>query len=116
MEMTYDGALVMPSSYAVMQEDEMMYLEGSFSGSMLAKNLKGAYTRFKAAKRALLAGGLTLGAISKTAAMTAKSIYLCYGSAISATAYAVGGIVLGTIIAASLFAGITYLGNHKVWY
>lgn len=28
MEMTYDGALVMPSSYAVMDEEEMMYLEG----------------------------------------------------------------------------------------
>lgn len=28
MEMCYDGALVMPSSYAVMNEEEMMYLEG----------------------------------------------------------------------------------------
>ena len=29
MEMCYDGALVMPSNYAVMSEDEMMYI--SFS-------------------------------------------------------------------------------------
>lgn len=28
MEMCYDGALVMPSSYALMNEDEMMYVEG----------------------------------------------------------------------------------------
>lgn len=28
MEMCYDGALVMPSNYAVMDEDEMMYVEG----------------------------------------------------------------------------------------
>ncbi|RKJ67900.1 hypothetical protein [Roseburia sp. 1XD42-69] len=28
MEMCYDGALVMPSSYAVMSEEEMLYLEG----------------------------------------------------------------------------------------
>ncbi len=28
MDMCYDGALVMPSSYAVMDEEEMMYLEG----------------------------------------------------------------------------------------
>lgn len=28
MEMTYGGALVMPSSYAMMDEEEMMYLEG----------------------------------------------------------------------------------------
>ena len=28
MEMTYDGALVMPSSFAMMDEEEMMYVEG----------------------------------------------------------------------------------------
>ena len=28
MEMCYDGALVMPSNYAVMDEDEMIYVEG----------------------------------------------------------------------------------------
>lgn len=28
MEMCYDGALVMPSSYAMMTEDEMTYVEG----------------------------------------------------------------------------------------
>ena len=30
MEMCYDGALVMPSSYALMSEDEMTYVEGGF--------------------------------------------------------------------------------------
>lgn len=28
MEMCYEGALVMPSSYAVMSEDEMTYMDG----------------------------------------------------------------------------------------
>lgn len=28
--MTYDGALVMPSSYAVMEQEEMTYLEGGY--------------------------------------------------------------------------------------
>lgn len=28
MEICYDGALVMPSGYAVMSDDEMMYTEG----------------------------------------------------------------------------------------
>lgn len=32
MEMCYDGALVMPSNYAVMSEDEMMYVEGGKNG------------------------------------------------------------------------------------
>ena len=31
MEMTYGGALVMPSSYAMMDEEEMTYLEGGLS-------------------------------------------------------------------------------------
>lgn len=33
MEMCYDGALVMPGSYAVMSEDEMTYVEGGSSGN-----------------------------------------------------------------------------------
>lgn len=32
MEMCYDGALVMPSNYAVMSEDEMTYVEGGGIG------------------------------------------------------------------------------------
>ncbi len=31
MEMCYDGALVMPSNYAVMSEDEMMYVDGGIT-------------------------------------------------------------------------------------
>lgn len=30
MEMCYDGALVMPGSYAVMNEEEMTYVEGGY--------------------------------------------------------------------------------------
>ena len=30
MELCYEGALVMPSSYAVMNEEEMTYVEGGF--------------------------------------------------------------------------------------
>ena len=32
MDMCYDGTLVMPSSYAVMDEEEMTYIEGGLSG------------------------------------------------------------------------------------
>ena len=31
MEMCHDGALVMPSSYVVMDDEEMMYVEGGIS-------------------------------------------------------------------------------------
>lgn len=116
MDMCYDGALVMPSSYAVMDEEEMTYVEGGWSGNVFMKNIKGAYNNYTAARNALIAGGLTVKKIAKTASMSAKAIFACYGSAISGAAYVIGGIVLGTIIAASLFAGITYLGNNRVWY
>ena len=33
MEMCYDGALVMPSSYAMMEEEEMSYVEGGWIGA-----------------------------------------------------------------------------------
>lgn len=35
MEMTYDGALVMPSNFAVVEEEEMTYLDG---GVFVSKN------------------------------------------------------------------------------
>lgn len=39
MEMCYGGALVMPNSFAVMDEDEMMYVEGGMSKRDMALNL-----------------------------------------------------------------------------
>lgn len=46
MEMTYGGALVMPSSYAMMDEDEMEYLNGGGVHVMAAKI--GIYALFAA--------------------------------------------------------------------
>ena len=37
MEMCYDGALVMPSSYAVMNEEEMTYVEGGATAKVGVK-------------------------------------------------------------------------------
>lgn len=43
MEMTYDGALVMPKSFAIVDEDEMTYVEGGaeWSGARFVRNLAG---------------------------------------------------------------------------
>lgn len=38
MELCYDGALVLPSSYAVMDEEEMTYLEGGKEIANLSKS------------------------------------------------------------------------------
>ena len=37
MEMSYSGALVMPSSYAVMNEEEMTYVEGGGTATVRGK-------------------------------------------------------------------------------
>lgn len=34
MEMCYDGALIMPRNYAVMSEDEMIYVDGGIKASV----------------------------------------------------------------------------------
>ena len=47
MEMCYDGTLVMPSSYAVMNEEEMTYVEGGwdykYSKNNIAVPIKAMY-------------------------------------------------------------------------
>ena len=40
MDMCYDGTLVLPSSYAVMDEEEMSYLEGGGTAVVYGTALK----------------------------------------------------------------------------
>lgn len=55
MEMCYDGALMMPSSYAVMNEDEMTYVEGGMAWWQKTAIIIGA---------AAVAGALTAALVS----------------------------------------------------
>ena len=65
MEMTYDGALVMPSSYAVMQEDEMTYVEGGGSATVkgTAKQIRTRLTTIIGASLVGNAATTVLGAM-----------------------------------------------------
>lgn len=65
MEMTYDGALVMPSNFTLMNEEEMTYLEGG--GTFTLKMNKAAVKYI-----AQVAG--TVAIASVTAAMGATGI------------------------------------------
>lgn len=68
MEMCYDGALVMPSSCALMSEDEMMYLEGGRVETVYgtAKYLAKCTGKYMAAW-ASLAGGWSCAAATVAA-------------------------------------------------
>ena len=41
MEMCYDGALVMPKNYAVVNNEKMEYVDGGWSGRQVLKNVIG---------------------------------------------------------------------------
>lgn len=55
MEMYYDGALIMPSSYALMNEDEMTYVEGG--GAVQTVAYYAVQMAVNAGFNALLGGG-----------------------------------------------------------
>ncbi len=81
MEMCYDGALVMPSNYAVMSEDEMTYVEGGkttpdYGTAKELKQLAGSY----------MAAWFSLGAGYSVAAASAVA------SAVGATVGVIAGL------------------------
>ena len=87
MEMCYEGALVMPSSYVVMNEDEMTYVEGGGTATVrgTAKNIRSRLT-------AVI--GLSL-----------------YGTGACAALGAILGKIAGAIVGAVL--GNAYFGSYR---
>lgn len=64
MEMIYDGVLVLPSSYAIMDEEEMTYIEGGVSIRLTSKMLNKKYCK-KIALNYTKSTGLTQMRIAK---------------------------------------------------
>ena len=97
MEMCYDGALVMPSSYAVMSEEGMTYVEGGkffsgaycrqivlalgcASGGVLMSLATGAAIISKLIRYAKFAGGLIGWAINLVVGITVSAVgKIAYG-------------------------------------
>lgn len=111
MEMCYSGALVMPSSYAVMDEDEMMYLEGGATYVKPALVVAASYDQTAENTKALAC----LGVVSATVA----GLYI--GGGIGALIGAIGGFLVGSLFwgwsTACSMASVEasrYTGNVKV--
>ena len=101
MEMCYDGALVMPSSYAVMNEEEMSYVEGGFSVS------KSVFSYIVNA--AVMAGCVALGGgISVAGLRTVLGSMSMKKTLISVLVKAIGklGISAGNALANKFVAGL----------
>lgn len=109
MDMCYDGTLVMPSSYAVMDEEEMTYLEGGISLSMKREYLN-KNTCLSVASNYTKKTGL-----SKT--RIAKEIYghavMYYASPVLLGGYAVAlGGVMGPVGVAAILSCLYYIRSH----
>lgn len=103
MEMCYDGALVMPSGYAVMSEDEMEYLEGGIS---VTKNKAGYKITLSARNCGDIAALATAGSIS---CATVSAV-------LGLTGYGIPGAIALAIVGGVAGVGASYFwlcSNHK---
>ena len=92
MEMCYDGTLVMPSNYAVMDEDDMMYVDG---GGTLTITLKKSTIQAAIGAIAGIASGIAI-----TAALDSVGIRIA------------AAIEVGTAGAATLAVGAFLVAWH----
>lgn len=101
MEMTYNGTLVMPANYAVVNEEEMTYVEGGASASVYgtASNIK---ARLDAIISLALAGtgtGTAIGAVigmgfgAAAGAVLGNALFGSWRSCASAAHSVVEGII-----------------------
>ena len=99
MEMTYNGTLVMPANYAVVNEEEMTYVEG------------GGF--FDAVKEFASGIGLTITSLSLLSGASATTVA---GTAVTTALVATPGglMVLGICVVGGVATGImTVKAYHK---
>lgn len=122
MEMCYEGALVMPSSYAVMSEEEMTYVEGGDLNT-LKHNLRGLYS-FIVDRMSKHFSGATVGAVLQRCGLSWATIGAMAGTYSQIAARVVGmitavtkwlgqhAVIIGAIAGA---AGVALLWNKKIF-
>lgn len=106
MEMGYDGALVMPSSYVVMDEEEMMYVEGG--KIVITVTLAGIGCAI--GKKIVGLGAKKVGALLLANSGKIAAWFLGTGFVAQALIFTAAGIIAASAIA----FGITLVANGKV--
>ena len=114
MEMCYNGALVMPSSYAVMDEKEMTYVEGR-GATNFAKNIKGLWNATQTFRWAWRDAGVKLSTIQAAANYTFWSAVSKFGVGIVKVAVFLSR-ALAAVLVVGTVAAVTYLWNKRVFY
>lgn len=106
MEMCYEGALVMPSSYAVMNEEEMTYVEGGIRKTYSGKS-------GWAAAMALIGAG---GFISSMAGGI-SSVVIRAALAGGPVAWGIAGVATAALMGASAYLGSQLCNaGHQAMY
>ncbi|HEL1842675.1 TPA: hypothetical protein TX081_000870 [Streptococcus suis] len=112
--------LVMPNNYVVLEEEEMMYLGGGWSASVLGNNLWGAAKKFAVVFSVVNAMAKSLGYVNAGALAALKgSFSFIVGKiswAIGKFVGIIGGFWTGFLAGFSAGAALTYLGNNRVFY
>lgn len=114
MEMCYDGALVMPSSYAVMSEEEMTYVEGG-DAKKLKNNLVGLWNRTQGIRIAFKTAGIQLATIKAAAQYTFAAAVTKFGPVVLKIAAVLPKVICAALIVGAA-AAVTYLWNNRVFY
>ncbi len=118
MEMTYDGALVMPKNFVSVDEEEMTYVDGGgFSMDLFRRNVVGGVQKAIANyKGPILAQcGITLAAVKGWCAYSYAWLCANIGWKVVRIASIVGGIVAGIVAAASCAVAVYIMGTRKVF-
>lgn len=106
MEMCYDGALVMPSNYAVMNEDEMTYLEGGIKCKTLGKIIDCSITVIS-----FMCGvGSGVKMIREILRRNSKGAIMV----LTSTALRWAGISLASNVVSGLYAVLTAFTNYTI--
>lgn len=114
MEMCYDGALVMPSKFVVIDQEEMSYIDGG-DAKMLSKNLLGIWDKSTPVRFALKQIGYTRTILASAASYALTAAVAKFGLGVLKVGAVVGGAV-GAALVVGAAVGVAYLWNNRVFY
>ena len=114
MEMCYNGALVMPSNFVSVENNELEYIDGGTAVNFV-KNLQGLWNKTLDLRMAMKASGITWSYISSLA--TVSYWYIIANVSVKvAGIIAIGSRVLAVVAGLGAVAAATYIWNNRIWY
>lgn len=114
MDMCYDGTLVLPSSYAVMDEEEMCYLDGG-TAKTFKNNMIGLWNKGRPYQAALKYAGFNYKALVACASQTYNYCVYFVAAKIGVTVGTINAVV-GVVFAAGTVAAGVAMWNKRIFY